>query len=90
MKLVLTSVASLLGIFGTAYGTVWWMDGRYAPVAAVEKINWSLLKQNIRDIREELRDNPNDPELREELEIFLDELCLEYPNDRACRNRNGQ
>lgn len=87
MKAVVASVATLMGVMATAYGSVWFLDSRYASAEGFKDLNWSLLKENIRDIRRELRDEPDNDGLREDLERHLDLLCRDNPTDRECAER---
>ena len=87
---MLATITALLTVFGGAYGSVWFLDGRYAPLSAVEDLAWSTLKDDIRDLRERIRQAQN-PELKrnleEDLEELLDRFCRSYADDRECRER---
>lgn len=73
----------------TTVGAVLWMFSTFASAADVQKIEYRLLKQEIRDIRRELK-SEDDPRVREYLEDDLqdaiDELCLIAPEDRECES----
>lgn len=51
----------------------------------VNNIEVRLIKSDIRELRKQIRDDPDDDELRDELEELIDDLCLMVPEDRECR-----
>lgn len=66
-------------------------ESRYMTVAQYTKSYVLDLKSEIRAIQTDLRD-PDIPEdtkryLREQLEVLLDDLCYEVPDDPYCENR---
>lgn len=56
----------------------------FASASDVERIEVRLLKQDIREIRRELREYPNDQRLQDALAEAIDELCTVRPEDREC------
>lgn len=87
MKAALALVAALFAVMGGAYGSVWFLDGRYAPLAALDNLQWSQLKEDLRQLRDRIETAEN-PRLKRDLELdledLLDRFCKEYPNDREC------
>jgi len=69
---------------GTALGVVY-MFNTFASAADVERIEVRLVKADIREVRKELREYPDDERLREELEELIDDLCSMKPDDRECK-----
>lgn len=84
IKAAALSVTGLLATVGGVYESVAWFDGRYAPRAQVEDMFWENLKRGIRDIRRDIRLDPDNPNLQEDLEDYLDKLCHNFPDDREC------
>jgi hypothetical protein len=94
-KLTLGIAAAIIGTplsLGSAFGTVKWLDDRYAPLAAVEDVQWTALKGEIRTIREKIAEaeaNENE-QLKAQLELDLqdtiDRLCKAFPDDRICKS----
>ncbi len=64
---------------------VMYMFTTFASAADVERIEVRLLKADIREMRRELKEFPNDRRLKEYLEEAIDELCTIKPDDRECR-----
>lgn len=95
------SILALIGTVSTAIvgsGTwvggvkaVDWLDNRYAPVQAVEDVQWTTLKNSIREIRadiaaaEEAGNEALANQLRGDLEDTIDRLCRTFPDDRECK-----
>ena len=71
-------------LVGTVSAVVY-MFSNFASAADVERIEVRLLKADIREIRELLKDDPDDKRLEEDLEMTLDELCYIKPDDRECK-----
>jgi hypothetical protein len=84
MKALTASLAGLIGLYSTAFGAVWFLDSRYAPLAGFKELNWTLLKDAIREIRREIREHPDDESLQDDLDEYIDRLCREHPEDRDC------
>ena len=90
-KLGLTIAAAVIGTpvsFGGAFTAVQWLDGRYAPLSAVEDLAWSSMRSDIRALQQRIQEAQN-PVLKAELERDLEELlarfCKSYPDDRLCK-----
>lgn len=62
-----------------------YMFTTFASAADVERIEVRLLKADIREIRRELKEYPDDERLKEYLEEAIDELCTIKPEDRECQ-----
>jgi uncharacterized protein YfeS len=73
-------------IVGTASGMVY-VTTNFASAADVERIEYRLLKQELRELRREL-ENETDPNWRarieEDIEEVIDDLCSIKPEDREC------
>jgi hypothetical protein len=65
-----------------------YMFSTFASAADVERIEYQILKQTIRDVRKELRSDPNNQYLLEDLQDAIDALCLIVPTDRECKGDN--
>lgn len=81
MKAVIASVTALVAVMATAYGSIFALDARYAPVDLVEDLVWSGMKREIRELRREVEAGQADPE---ELQELIDRFCRSYPDDREC------
>ena len=75
----------LVGLLSSSFATVWFLDARYAPMAAFEDVQWSALKSEIRQLRDKLEQNPDDKDTVEELQDVIDRLCRAFPDDRECK-----
>jgi ribosomal protein S15P/S13E len=84
---ILTAAGSLLVLTGGSFGVVQFADQRYAPAAALDDVQWSSLKGEIRAIRRHLEDNPSDRRAMDDLEDAIDRLCKAFPKDRECAGR---
>ena len=88
VKATLAVVAALVAVFGSAYGSIAWLDGRYAPLGVLDNLQWSQMKEDIRRLQDRIEVAQN-PKLKHQLELDLQELmdrfCKAYPNDRACK-----
>ncbi len=51
----------------------------------IQNVEVRLIKADIRDVRYQLRRDPDNDDLIEELEELIDDLCLLKPDDRECR-----
>ena len=87
MKLALAALVSLISIFGSAYGSIWFLDGRYAPLAAVEDLAYSAIKKDIRELRDriEVAQGQEKRNLEADLAELIDRLCRSYAGDRECQ-----
>jgi hypothetical protein len=83
MKAAIVSVGALLAVMATAYGSIFALDARYAPVQLVEDLVWSGMKREIRELRRDVSEGRAAPE---DLQELLDRFCRSYPNDRECVN----
>lgn len=76
-----------LALIGGTASAVLWMFSTFASAADVERIEVRLLKQEIRDIRRQIREN-DDLDVIEylegDLEEAIDELCMIRPEDKEC------
>jgi len=74
-------------ITGTVVAMLW-ITTNFASASDVERIEYTLLKQEIRSIRRELRDHDSDDRIKQYLEDDLqkaiDALCRIEPKDREC------
>jgi len=70
----------------TASGMIY-VTQNFASAADVERIEYRLIKQELRELRRELEEE-EDPEWRERIEQdiqeVLDDLCMIAPEDREC------
>ena len=66
-------------------------EERYMTVGQFTKSYVLDLKRSIREIESDLRDQSLDDRtrkiLQEQLELLLDDLCYELPNDPSCKRR---
>jgi hypothetical protein len=71
----------------TASGMIY-VTTNFASAADVERIEYRLIKQELRELRRELEDE-EDPEMRAriqmDIEEVIDDLCIIAPEDRECR-----
>ncbi len=69
-----------------------YMFSTFASAADVEEIKYTLLKQEIRELRKELR-SETDARIRnylsEDLQKVIDALCRISPKDRECKHDAG-
>jgi hypothetical protein len=73
------------GTWAGGIGAVSWLDARYAPVAAVADVQWTALKNEIRELRKAIDDDPDNRRLKEDLQDAIDRLCRAFPDDRECK-----
>jgi uncharacterized protein YfeS len=73
-------------IVASASGMVY-VTTNFASAADVERIEYRLIKQELRELRREL-ENETDPEwqdrIEEDIEEVIDDLCQIKPDDREC------
>ena len=73
-------------IVASASGMVY-VTQNFASAADVERIEYRLIKQELRELRREL-ENETDPEwqdrIEEDIEEVIDDLCQIKPEDREC------
>ena len=65
------------------------LETRYVTTSDFTKSYVLQLKREIRELRKEIaaeRDDRRRADLEEDLAALLDELCVEMPADRECRN----
>ena len=76
-----------LVLIGMTASAVIWMFTTFASASDLERIEVRLIKQELRDLRAELR-NATDPSHRQSLERdieeAIDDLCTIKPDDREC------
>lgn len=86
MKIDLVGGVNLGLITATAAACVW-MFTTFASAADVERIEVRLIKQELRDLRNELR-HATDPDhiqsIQRDIEEAIDDLCTIKPDDREC------
>ena len=84
MKIQLMSIWAIMA--ATASGMIY-VTQNFASAADVERIEYRLIKQELRELRRELEEE-KDPEWRERIEQdiqeVLDDLCMIAPEDREC------
>jgi deoxyribodipyrimidine photolyase len=75
-------------VVASASGMVY-VTTNFASAADVERIEYRLIKQELRDLRREL-DHENNEEIkeriREDIEDVIDDLCMIAPDDRECKS----
>ena len=94
MTPVQTGIAIVIGL-GTIGAGSWaggvtavgWLDGRYAPLAAVEDLAYSQLKKDLRELRDriEVAQGQEKRNLEADLAELIDRLCRSYKSDRECQ-----
>jgi hypothetical protein len=97
VKIIVGLMAGILGLFGTVWGSVTVLDGRYeqkivhTPVhmqitQGMNSYAYTALKKEIREIRTQLLNATGawKQQLEYDLIDALDRLCLQFPNDREC------
>ena len=82
---VLSAAAGLVTLTGGSFAVVQLADSRYAPMAALENVEWSLLKRELRELEQDRKENPDDPDIQEDIDALLDRLCRAFPKDRDCK-----
>ena len=84
MKIQLMSIWAIMA--ATASGMIY-VTTNFASAADVERIEYRLIKQELRELRRELA-SEEDPEWKERIEAdieeVIDDLCLIAPTDREC------
>ena len=83
MNLNIASIWAALVATGSA---MLWLFTNIAWASDIEAIEARLIKQDIRELRREMKDADTATleYLREEIEELIDELCNIRPNDREC------
>jgi DNA-directed RNA polymerase specialized sigma subunit len=83
------NIASIWAALVTTGTAMLWLFQNIAWADDITRIEVQLLKQEIREIRRELRDRPQDDEVSEwlekDLEELIDALCTIEPEDRECQ-----
>ena len=78
-----------VGMIGATAAGVVWIFTTFASASDVKRIEYRLLKQEIREIRRELKSlHESDPVrkyLEEDLQQAIDDLCMIAPEDRECK-----
>ena len=81
-----------LTLISATGATVIWMFSTFASASDLERIEYTLLKSEIRDIRRDLMDPGINSDtkryLEEDLEKLIDDLCRIAPNDRECTRKD--
>lgn len=77
-----------LALIAATGSAVIWMFSTFASASDVERIEVRLIKQEIRELRRELRDAVDEDYRRaieRDIEEAIDDLCTIKPDDRECR-----
>ena len=88
MTPIQTGIAIMAALTATASGTVGaisWADGRYVAQEKFADLLWSQLKEQLRELRKDLAADPENQNIKDEIEATLDRLCKQYPEDRDCK-----
>lgn len=80
----ITASLALVGAIATGIFTA---DTRYVHASEYQDFQWSIMKQQLRELRKELLADPDNPGLREDYADLLDLFCRKYQEDRECRQR---
>ena len=91
-KAILAALVTVGGggiTWGGSFGAIQWLDDRYAPMAAVEDVQWTALKKEIRELRQDIEAAKDNAELKarleQDLQDTIDRLCKAFPDDRECQ-----
>ena len=74
-------------VVASASGMVY-VTTNFASAADVERIEYRLIKQELRDLRRELDAEDNEEvkeRIREDIQEVIDDLCMIAPDDRECK-----
>jgi hypothetical protein len=93
---VITLAGAVLAIIGSVGGGYAWidhklneLDTKHVQVAEYQDFQWSVLKQQLRDLRQQIREwemtGTVPHELQRDYEELLDLFCRRYKEDRECR-----
>jgi hypothetical protein len=85
LQITIGVIVSAGSLIGATAGTIQLADQRYAPMAAFEDVQWTSLKNSIREVRKQLALTPDDQRLKDELADLIDRLCKAFPEDRECK-----
>jgi hypothetical protein len=85
LQITIGVVVSAGSLIGATAGTIQLADQPYAPMAAFEDVQWTSLKNSIREVRKQLALTPDDQRLKDELADLIDRLCKAFPEDRECK-----
>jgi len=72
-------------IAGGTVGAIQWADNRYVAQEKFADLLWSQLKGQLRELRKALANDPDNQDIKDEIEATLDRLCKQYPEDRDCQ-----
>lgn len=78
-------VAFAGSVAGGTVGAVQWADNRYVAQEKFADLLWSQLKGQLRELRKALEADPDNRDIKDEIEAVLDRLCKQYPDDRDCQ-----
>jgi len=84
MNINIASIWSALVATGMA---MLWLFTNIAWAADIERLEARMIKQQLREVRSELRhedDEQTKREILEEIEELIDDLCEVKPDDREC------
>lgn len=87
LKMNLNFASVWTALVGTAVAMLWLFQNM-AWAVDIARIEARLIRQDIRDLREELRhatDDQHRRHLEESLQEAIDELCEVVPEDRECK-----
>ena len=78
-----------LSSLGTLAAGMLWLFSNMAWASDITAIEVRLIKQDIRDVRHQIRELTEDEAtvtyLKQELEELIDEFCYIKPHDRECQ-----
>ena len=84
MNINIASIWSALVATGMA---MLWLFTNIAWAADIERLEARMIKQQLREVRSELRHEDDEQikrEILEEIEELIDDLCEVKPDDREC------
>lgn len=87
---MIAKVTAALTLIGSIAGGIYAADARYVLTSDYQDFQWSIMKEQLRELRKELRSWDDTTgtvphELERDYEELLDLFCRKYPQDRECR-----
>ena len=82
---MIVKAAAVLALITSIGGGIFAADARYVQNAEYQDFQWGVMKEQLRELRKEIAQNPSDYGLKEDYNDLLDMFCRKYSDDRECK-----
>ena len=87
MKVPILVVGGIIvGTVGYTAIIIFWLFSTFVEASDFADLKWSVYKQQINEIEDDIEDNPGTEKYEDRLEETLDRFCKDYPEDRDCED----